>query len=245
MKVSVITPTRLLPDRVPMLLELHHSLRLNDCAVEHVVVVDGNPSAAVPAELQENATVYVVPKAVGQATARNFGLCLAQGEWITTADDDDRLPPYSIDQRLAALEAHPGRLWSAGYLSEESRRHLEVMAPGACAPGDVWRAWPSPEHPIPLGPTSLLVERDLLRRVGGWMGLCQGEDLGMMMAVTCAAAGVLIDAWVYEYRMHPGQMTKAPDFEQLESLCRRCAWERGALLAGPAAGKSAPAPGQA
>ena len=61
----------------------------------------------------------------------------------------------------------------------------------------------------------------------------------MMMAVTSSASGVLIDQWVYEYRMHPGQMTKAADFHQLESLARRCAWQRGALLAAEA-GAGAP-----
>jgi len=245
MHVSVITPTRLLPERVPMLLELNQSLRLNTCSVEHVVVVDGNANAEIPAPLKEGATIHVVPKPVGQAAARNFGLALAKGEWITSADDDDRLPPHSIDQRLAALAADPDILWAAGYLSEPSRRDQEIMVPGSCRPGDVWRAWPTPEHPIPLGPTSLLVQAELLRRVGGWMGLCQGEDLGMMMAVTSTAPGVLIDSWVYEYRMHSGQMTKAPDFAQLESLCRLCAWQRGALLTGAGATPPEPEPAQA
>ena len=241
MRVSVITPTRLLPDRVPRLLELHHSLHANSCSVEHVLVVDGNPGAEIPDGLLESATIYRLPKQVGPAAARNFALQMARGEWITSADDDDRLPPQAIDRRLAALASHPDCLWSAGYLSEPSRRHLEIMAPGIYGPGAVWRAWPTPSHPIPLGPTSLLVQADLLRRLGGWMGLCQGEDLGMMMAVTSSASGVLIDEWVYEYRMHPGQMTKAPDFDQLESLCRHCAWQRGSLLVAP---EAPPAGGQ-
>ena len=230
MTVSVITPTRLAPERIPLLLELNQSLRHNACAVEHVVVVDGNSIDAVPAELRDRATIFATPKPIGQAAARNLALGLAQGDWITSADDDDLLPPQSIDQRLAALNRQPGALWAAGYLTDASRRHLEVMAPGPCAPGDVWRAWPQPEATIPLGPTSLLVQRPLLQRLGGWMGLPQGEDLGMMMAVTCTAPGVLADAWVYHYRMHSGQMTKAPGFNTLETLCRRCAWQRGALL---------------
>ena len=51
MTVSVITPTRLLPDRVGMLVELNQSLSRNRCRVEHVIVVDGTPGAAMPAEL--------------------------------------------------------------------------------------------------------------------------------------------------------------------------------------------------
>ena len=101
------------------------------------------------------------------------------------------------------------------------------MPAGPCAPGDVWRAWPTPNHDIPLGPTCLLVETNLLKRVGGWMGLSQGEDLGMMMAVTCTAPGILIDSCVYHYRMHGNQITKSPWFSDLELLSRTCAWQRG------------------
>ena len=41
MLVSVITPTRLDPDRLGMLVELNQSLQNNHCDVEHVIVVDG------------------------------------------------------------------------------------------------------------------------------------------------------------------------------------------------------------
>lgn len=67
----------------------------------------------------------------------------------------------------------------------------------------------------------------MLKRVGGWMGLPQGEDLGMMIAVTSTAPGVLIADYVYHIRLHVGQMTKAAWFDDLELLSRRSAWERG------------------
>lgn len=230
MNVSVITPTRLLPDRVDLLVELHQSLQVNSCAVEHVIVIDGGSSEGLPAELLDRATVYASPKPIGQAAARNIGLSLAQGDWITSVDDDDLLTPYSIDLRLAALDQHPQARWAAGSLSDGTDRPMELIPPGLCAPGDVWRAWPQPEGTIPLGPTSLLMPRTLIRQVGGWMGLFQGEDLGMMMAITSIAPGVMVDACVYYYRMHPGQMTKGADFDDLEPISRRCAWQRGAAL---------------
>ena len=104
------------------------------------------------------------------------------------------------------------------------------MAAGLCLAGDVWRAWPSPHDSIPLGPTTLLVQAALLKRVGGWMGLPQGEDVGMMIAVTSSAAGVLISDYVYHIRLHVGQMTKSAWFDDLELLSRRSAWERGQTI---------------
>jgi len=227
MLVSVITPTRLAPDRLDMLVELNQSLRRNHCDVEHVIVVDGNNQDTIPPEIRQQATVIGSSRSIGQAACRNLGLVVARGAWVTSADDDDLLPPHSIDQRLQAMQDEPNALWAAGYLGGNSSEEVQIMSAGPCAAGDVWRAWPTPKHNIPLGPTSLLVETNLLKRVGGWMGLSQGEDLGMMMAVTCTAPGILIDSCVYYYRMHGNQMTKSHWFDELEILSRTCAWQRG------------------
>ncbi|MCX5926773.1 MAG: glycosyltransferase [Cyanobium sp. LacPavin_0920_WC12_MAG_63_22] len=228
--VSVITPTRLLPDRLPMLSKLNRSLNENNCSIEHVIVVDGNDLEALPAELAANATVIASARPIGQAAARNLGLLVARGEWITSADDDDWLYPHSIDKRLAAINGQAGALWAAGYCTDDLKNDPAIVAAGPCLAGDVWRAWPSPHDSIPLGPTTLLVQAALLKRVGGWMGLPQGEDVGMMIAVTSSAPGVLISDYVYHIRLHVGQMTKSAWFDDLELLSRRSAWERGQTI---------------
>ena len=225
--VSVITPTRLLPDRLGMLVELNQSLTENHCNVEHVIVVDGNSADNIPKELDGRATVLATKRQIGQSAARNLGLVVARGDWITSADDDDWLYPQSLDKRLGAIHAQPNTLWSAGYCTDDFKSDPQILPAGPCLPGDVWRAWPEPEASIPLGPTTLLVETNLLKRAGGWMGLSQGEDIGMMMAVTCMAPGVVIDDFVYHIRLHGGQMTKSSWFDDLELLSRRCAWDRG------------------
>jgi glycosyltransferase involved in cell wall biosynthesis len=227
MAVSVITPTRLLQDRLSMLVELNQSLQKNDCLVEHVIVIDGASRSGLPAAISDQATVIATDRPIGQAAARNLGLVIARGDWITSADDDDWLYPHSIDQRLEAILSQHGAKWSAGYCTDDSKGDPAIVPPGPSYPGDVWRAWPTPKASIPLGPTTLLVDADLLKRAGGWMGLSQGEDIGMMMAVTCMAPGIVIEANVYHIRLHGGQMTKTTWFDDLELLSRRCAWERG------------------
>lgn len=96
--VSVITPTRLLPDRLGMLVELNQSLTENRCNVEHVIVVDGNSADNIPKELAGRATVLATKRQIGQSAARNLGLVVASGDWITSADDDDWLYPQSLDK---------------------------------------------------------------------------------------------------------------------------------------------------
>lgn len=213
-----------------MLSKLNRSLNENNCSIEHVIVVDGNDLEALPAELAANATVIVSARPIGQAAARNLGLLVARGEWITSADDDDWLYPHSIDKRLAAINGQAGAQWAAGYCTDDLKNDPAIVAAGPCLAGDVWRAWPSPHDSIPLGPTTLLVQAALLKRVGGWMGLPQGEDVGMMIAVTSSAPGVLISDYVYHIRLHVGQMTKSAWFDDLELLSRRSAWERGQTI---------------
>ncbi|MCT0201429.1 glycosyltransferase [Synechococcus sp. CS-602] len=227
MTVSVITPTRLLPDRLSMLVELNQSLQNNDCVVEHVIVVDGQSGEALPSEIRKTSTVIKTERPIGQAAARNLGLAIARGGWITSADDDDWLYPHSIDKRLAALKGQHGALWSAGYCTDDCKIDPAIVPAGPSSPGDIWRSWPTPKASIPLGPTTLLVDANLLKKAGGWMGLPQGEDIGMMIAVTCMAPGIVIKDYVYHIRLHEGQMTKTKWFDDLELLSRRCAWERG------------------
>jgi hypothetical protein len=213
-----------------MLIELNRSLFQNNCKVEHVIVVDGNSIDSLPKELSDVATVIATARPIGQAAARNLGLQIAMGQWITSADDDDWLYPGSIDKRLAAIHEQKGAFWAAGYCTDDLKNDPAIVPAGPCQAGDVWRAWPTPSASIPLGPTTLLIEANLLKRVGGWMGLPQGEDVGMMIAVTSTAPGVLVDGHVYHIRLHVGQMTKSSWFDDLELLSRRSAWERGETI---------------
>ena len=91
-----------------MLSDLNRSLADNHCNVEHVIVVDGNGIESLPADLAANATVIASARPIGQAAARNLGLLVARGEWITSADDDDWLYPRSIDQAWLRLMTRPG-----------------------------------------------------------------------------------------------------------------------------------------
>jgi hypothetical protein len=72
-----------------MLVEPNQSLSRNRCPVEHVIVVDGNPEETIPEELAGRAAGLSSPWPIDQAEARNLGLVVAKGGWVTSADDDD------------------------------------------------------------------------------------------------------------------------------------------------------------
>lgn len=236
--VSVITPTMLDPERTPLLERLHIDLQASDADWEWLLVVDGPSERTVPWTLAHDPRVHVVPigRHVGAAAARNLGLGRACGAFVTTVDDDDSLPDGSLSVRLdAALSAGVG--WTCGMIADERDGVVQAwagpMPHGRVPAGSVWRSWGCPCMPFPLGPTTIMADTDLVRRVGGWQGLPQAEDFGMALAVTGATAGVVLDDVVYVYHRHTAQMTVQPEFDDLEPLVRQITFERGRLLAEP------------
>ncbi len=245
--VSIVTPTRLRPERGAFLRELHSDLSRADVDLEWILVVDGDAPGPLPSIMTSNPRIRVirVGRQVGAAAARNIALGLARAPYVTSADDDDRLPPGSLADRLRALRDHPIG-WVAGRLTRLRRGgSAPIPSPvpaGPVAPGEVWRVWGCPCERFPLGPTTLMVRAELLRSVGGWQGLPQAEDLGMTLSVTGRSPGLMLEEAVYAYRAHDHQMTVSAHFEQLEPLVRHIAYDRGRIIAEEISARPRPAP---
>lgn len=218
--------------------DLHADLAASGVEFEWIVAVDGEHDRRVPERIAADPRVRVLRlgRQSGAAAARNLALGLARGAYVTSVDDDDHLPAGSLRTRLEAIRRHRVS-WVAGALADlhgtAFTRSEPRVAPGRVAPGDVWRAWGCPCLPFPVGPTTLLVEAELLRRVGGWQGLPQAEDLGMVLSVTARSPGLMLERVVYAYRKHARQMTTSREFSRLEPLARYIIYERGRLLASP------------
>lgn len=228
MDISVITPTRLRPDRMEWLHEL------NACVTEqggqHVLVLDGQD--AVTSSL--DAVIVPTHRHIGQAAARNLGLLYADGDLITAADDDDLLPEGSLTIREETIDSL-GVAWCAGQLAHyENGEITDVWSPPAVAGpyrrGEVFQKWSEPSGRFPIAPTGLMVRRKALMSIGGWAGLAQAEDFAMVLAVTGMFDGVVLDDVVYWYRQHAGQMLKSADFDTLEGDSRQWCWDRAAAL---------------
>lgn len=238
--VSIITPTQL--TRLPMLEKAYLSLINQEVPYEWIVVVDGNISKdfvnhSLAFCVNDPAVkILTLGKSVGAAAARNFGLSVATGDYITTLDDDDLLPDRSLSTRLNVLAHDESTGWVCGLLKDfnEAGTAHNVWRPPAPAgnhvPGSVFRCWEKGQDEFPLAPNALMVRRNYLLAVGGWMGLPQAEDFGMAIAVTSTYAGKIIDEVVYHYRKHENQMMKEHDFMLLEERVRHAVWVRGNAL---------------
>ncbi|MFJ6437846.1 glycosyltransferase family 2 protein [Streptomyces sp. NPDC091416] len=233
-KITVITPTRLMPNRLPYLELLHVSLTAQSVEWELVLALDGAAPARLPRSVTRDRRVKVLelPK-VGAASARNPALTLAEGDWIQYADDD-LFPADAFSVRHTyALERGLGWVagWSADLFEDGSTRVWRCPTPpGVHDRGAVWTYWPTPQATIPLGQTQMIARRDLVEAACGHGGLPQGEDFLYVGTLTALSAGALLPVVTYFYRQHGEQLTRTHDHDRLESASRRFAWQAGHQL---------------
>src|SRR5690606_6786226 len=109
--VSVIMTT-FRSDRIPLLTSVRSILEQSWRNLELIVVDDCSPPeyADVLAEIEKldpRISVHRLPKNRGTYAARNVGIALAKGAYITGQDSDDWSHPERIARQVAPLEADP------------------------------------------------------------------------------------------------------------------------------------------
>jgi glycosyltransferase involved in cell wall biosynthesis len=108
--VSAIIPTYHRPTEVVRAVQ--SVLAQSHRPVEIIVVVDGRDDATVRTlrSMNERTLRVLVPdRNLGNASARNFGVSHATGEWVAFLDDDDLWMPDKLQVQLEAARRAPHR----------------------------------------------------------------------------------------------------------------------------------------
>ncbi|HSS18901.1 MAG TPA: glycosyltransferase family A protein [Pyrinomonadaceae bacterium] len=134
--------------------------------VEVIVVDDASTDDTAKICRRMSGIKYVrVDRNQQVAGARNLGLLVSIGEYITFLDDDDVRLPGSLDRQVKLLEADPkaGLIYGQAVLDDQSGQPTPEIYPQVCPQGDVfWKLLG--RNFIPCG--SVVFRRSCLDRVG-------------------------------------------------------------------------------
>jgi hypothetical protein len=160
---SIIITTH---NRPQLLRRAVESAHLAGAKVEVIVVDDASTDETATICRELSRIKYVrVERNQRVAGARNLGVLVSSGEYLTFLDDDDSRLPGSLDLQVELLEAHQeaGLVYGQAVLVDQSGNPTPQHYPAACPQGDVfWKLLG--RNFIPCG--SVVFRRSCLDRVG-------------------------------------------------------------------------------
>lgn len=182
--------------------------------LEIIVVDDGSSDDTVAMLAQYAGRVKIVQQANrGAAAARNRGMSVSQGEYLTFLDDDDLLKPTKIARQVQALRHQPQKeLIHTGYYygdgMGQALQKVWLLPSGdirqqLVAGNFIWSGAP-------------LVRRSCLEQTGGFderLTNCEDWDLWVRLALTGCQFGV-VQTPLGTYRLQPN--SKVTNLARLE-----------------------------
>lgn len=193
-RLSIIIPTFNRPQLLPR--AIASALAQTETDIEVIVVDDGSPDPAVVPEdtrvrgvrLEENG---------GVSKARNAGAHAATSRYLTYLDDDDELLPHFAEVALTALAdstlPDPVAALSGMVVVREDGALVETRIPPTLVRGSHFQFEPiAPEFSY-FSKQTLVVERDLLLRIGGYdmdMASRVLTDLMLRLSPVCSILGI-------------------------------------------------------
>ena len=170
---------------------------------EAIVVDDGSTdeTAQVAAGFAPRIR-YLRQENQGVSAARNRGLALGSGRYVAFLDDDDVWPPDKLELQVRALEAAPQVGMCYGAVCTMRGEWV-----GDCSKptyrGDI--LLPLLRRRIRLGPSAVLIRRDVLDDVGGFdTRFSVSADYDLWLRIAARFPADYVDKPVLYYRITPG-----------------------------------------
>lgn len=204
MIITALITTR---NRAALLREaIESALRQEPCGHEvEILVVDDGSTDETPQVMAEYPTVRYAPTRQGSAGgSRNYGIGLAQGDWIAFLDDDDVWTPDKLRVCADLMATHPQArmLFSAATICDfDLQPGVTFAGPDLAGHASSYEAFLD-DLPATSG---VLLHKDILEKIGGFpTDIPYGEDRDLWYRVLlagfdCAAATQSL----VQYRLRP------------------------------------------
>jgi glycosyltransferase involved in cell wall biosynthesis len=178
-----------------------------------VLVVDDGSADTTPDVVRgiEDPRIRLISKTNGGvSSARNAGIEAARARWVAFLDSDDLWLPEKLELQLAAVEnGGPRAVQSGVYYVDDELQVLSVERCNRTRDGllNVLRF-----QNMPAAPSTLLAERDMLVRLGGFdESLVILEDWDLMIKLSRKGGVLSIEQPLALYRVHSGNRSRDVD----------------------------------
>ncbi|MBV8602778.1 MAG: glycosyltransferase family 2 protein [Candidatus Eremiobacteraeota bacterium] len=214
--VSVVIPAY---GRPHLLRQALDSVFAQTRAPSEVLVVDDGSEPPLEHVVSEYQARYVRRPNGGAGAARNTGFRAASQPWIAFLDSDDRWKPHKLERQFAACEqcsdadavicdflvTRDGAEWTTTALEVHSS--YQTIPRQALSGGAVRLRQPDAARALCvanyLQPSTMLVRRSLLERIGGFderLRYCEDYDFGLRLFHL--ATPIAVDEPLVLYRSH-------------------------------------------
>ncbi len=201
-------------DRAAMLAQaLTGVLRQRDVALEVVVVDEASTDGTAEllrrvSEAEPRVRTVHHAEARGLPAARNVGIAAAAGRWVAFCDDDDVWAPDKLAAQLEVTAA-TGASWAATSAVVVDEGLAPVGVNRIDVEGDVL-ARLRRANIFPAGASSMIVDRDLARSVGGFdESLRSSEDWELWLRLAVRSRVVAVDRPLVAYRLTSRSMSRS------------------------------------
>jgi glycosyltransferase involved in cell wall biosynthesis len=207
-----------------------------------IIVVDDGSTDETPTVLApfRQRLLYVAQENRGAGAARNAGLRLARGEFVTFLDGDDVWLPNFLERGVRALRQYPraALAFSGGYQTDSHGRIRRPMLP--TAPEAFW-AWIGRHGDLASGlveghlywellfrnfirtPSAVTLRKAILEETAGFdEHMRNGQDYALWVELARRHSFVFVNAPLIKYRFHTGGLSG-------DDAVRWDRWERAGL----------------
>lgn len=202
-RVSVIIPTY---NRAALLNQAIVSVLDQTFTDFELIVVDDGSTDDTPtvvSAFQDRRIRYVYQDNAGRSAARNRGIELARGEYVAFLDSDDLYLPNKLAVQVAVFERSPALGLVGGGFRQVNEKGdvLSEVCPWlrfSCLDLHTWL------FACPQMPSSVMVQREWLTRVGGFDGSVEtAEDWDLFLRLARAGCQMAwVEKLVSAYRIH-------------------------------------------
>jgi glycosyltransferase involved in cell wall biosynthesis len=220
--ITVVVPTH---NRAPVLVGALAAILNQEGVDVRVVVVDEGSSDATPAvlsalaERDERVDVVRHPEPRGLPAARNAGVAATDTRWVAFCDDDDLWAPGKLAAQLETVDATGARWSCTGSVLVDARLrvigHQRLVVDGREELLQRLR----PMNVIPSGGSTVMVDAELLREVGGFdETLPSSEDWDCWLRLAQREGVACVDRPLAAARVWSGSMSTQVDRMRATSI---------------------------